>query len=67
MLSRRALLATPAALLASHAFGQSGGNRRMRLCSHTTTSSGAGYRGALEGWAKAGIREVELAILAATF
>jgi len=60
MLSRRALLVTPVALLASHAAsGQSG--RRMRLCIHTNTSSAAGYRAALEGWAKAGIREVELA------
>ena len=61
MLSRRALLVTPVALLATQAaFGQSS-NRRMRLCLHTNTSSAAGYRGALEGWAKAGIREVELA------
>jgi 2-keto-myo-inositol isomerase len=62
MLSRRSLLATPLALLASHAAsGQSGGNRRMRLCIHTNTSSAAGYRGALEGWARAGIKEVEVA------
>ena len=61
MLSRRTLLAAPVALLASQAaFGQSG-NRRMRLCIHTNTSSGAGYRAALEGWAKAGIKEVEVA------
>lgn len=61
MLSRRTLLAAPAALLASRvAFGQPA-SRRMRLCLHTNTSSGAGYRGALEGWAKAGIREVEVA------
>jgi 2-keto-myo-inositol isomerase len=61
MLSRRTLIAAPVALLASRAVrGQSAG-RRMRLCIHTNTSSGAGYRGALEGWAKAGIREVELA------
>jgi 2-keto-myo-inositol isomerase len=60
MLSRRALIISPVALLAAHAApGQSGG-RRMRLCMHTNTSSGAGYRGALEGWAKAGIKEVEL-------
>ena len=32
----------------------------MTLCLHTNTSSGAGYRGALEGWAKAGIKNVEL-------
>lgn len=32
----------------------------MILCLHTTTSSSAGYRGALERWAKAGITHVEL-------
>ena len=61
MLSRRALIAAPVALLASHgSFAQSSGGRRMQLCIHTNTSSGAGYRAALEGWAKAGIRNVEL-------
>jgi 2-keto-myo-inositol isomerase len=61
MLSRRTLIVAPVALLASHAaFGQSAASRRMRLCMHTNTSSGAGYRAALEGWARAGIREVEL-------
>jgi 2-keto-myo-inositol isomerase len=33
---------------------------KMVLCMHTNTSAAAGYRGALEGWAKAGIRNVEL-------
>jgi len=33
---------------------------KMQLCIHTNTSSAAGYRGALEGWARAGIRNVEL-------
>jgi hypothetical protein len=33
---------------------------KMALCMHTSTSAGAGYRGALEGWAKAGIKYVEL-------
>jgi len=33
---------------------------KMSLCIHTNTSHGAGYRGALEGWAKAGIKNVEL-------
>jgi len=60
MLSRRALV-TAFAMLASHAaFGQPTGRRGMRLCIHTNTSSTAGYRAALEGWAKAGIKEVEL-------
>jgi len=33
---------------------------KMVLCMHTNTSVAAGYRGALEGWAKAGIKYVEL-------
>jgi 2-keto-myo-inositol isomerase len=33
---------------------------KMVLCMHTNTSVAAGYRGALEGWAKAGIKNVEL-------
>jgi 4-hydroxyphenylpyruvate dioxygenase len=33
---------------------------KMQLCIHTNTSHAAGYRGALEGWAKAGIKYVEL-------
>lgn len=33
---------------------------KMSLCIHTNTSHAAGYRGALEGWAKAGITNVEL-------
>jgi len=32
----------------------------MQLCIHTNTSNAAGYRRALEGWAKAGFRNVEL-------
>lgn len=33
---------------------------KMTLCMHQGTSRGAGYRKSLEGWAKAGIRNVEL-------
>jgi sugar phosphate isomerase/epimerase len=32
----------------------------LTLCLHSNTSAGAGFRGALEGWARAGIRLVEL-------
>lgn len=32
----------------------------LTLCLHSNTSAGAGYRKALEGWARAGIRLVEL-------
>ena len=58
MLSRRSTLLTPLMLLASRV-GQAAGGK-MTLCLHTNTSSAAGYRGALEGWAKAGIKNVEL-------
>lgn len=58
MLSRRAMLATPLALLAARLEGAQSG--KMVLAIHTNTSSAAGYRAALEGWAKAGIKHVEL-------
>ncbi|MBI3046942.1 MAG: sugar phosphate isomerase/epimerase [Acidobacteria bacterium] len=58
MISRRTMLATPAALLAARAGSAQGG--KMTLAMHQNTSAGAGYRGSLEGWAKAGIRQVEI-------
>jgi sugar phosphate isomerase/epimerase len=33
---------------------------KMTLCIHQNTSAGAGYRKSLEGWARAGIKHVEL-------
>ncbi len=61
MLSRRELLLTPVAFAAlgslasrAHAAG------RMSLALHQATSSRAGFRPALEGWAKAGITQVEI-------
>src|SRR6188508_1718093 len=33
---------------------------KMALCMHSNTSAAAGYRRALEGWARAGIKNVEL-------
>lgn len=36
-------------------------NAKMTLCMHQGTSRGAGYQKSLEGWAKAGIKNVELA------
>lgn len=57
-ISRRAALATPLLLLAPRLSAARAG--AMTLCMHTNTSSGAGYRGALEGWARAGIRHVEI-------
>lgn len=38
----------------------SAASSKMQLCLHTNTSFAAGYRGALEGWARAGIKNVEL-------
>src|SRR5688572_19592394 len=58
MLSRRSLFLTPLALLAART--HSGAQGTMQLCIHTNTSAAAGYRGALEGWAKAGIKYVEI-------
>jgi len=57
MISRRALLASPLALMAARAAEAAG---KMTLSMHQQTSAGAGYRGALEGWARAGIKNVEL-------
>ena len=58
ILSRRALLLTPAALIATR--GLSAASRKMTLALHQNTSSGAGYRKSLEGWSRAGIKYVEL-------
>jgi sugar phosphate isomerase/epimerase len=58
MLSRRELLFAPAALLALRA--AEAANGKMTLALHQNTSSRAGFRGSLEGWAKAGIKEVEI-------
>ena len=66
MLSRRTVLLTPlAAALAPSAASraataQNAPAGRMLLAMHQNTSSAAGFRGSLEGWARAGIRYVEL-------
>jgi 2-keto-myo-inositol isomerase len=57
MITRRAVLLTPVALVAASAAAQ---NAKMTLAIHQNTSAGAGYRGSLEGWAKAGIKNVEI-------
>jgi 2-keto-myo-inositol isomerase len=54
MMSRRTALLSSAAAMAAPRPGT------MYLSLHQTTSLAAGYRGSLEGWAKAGIRYVEL-------
>lgn len=56
MLSRRGLL-SGAPALASVAASPSG---KMVLCLHQTTSAPAGYRASLEGYARAGLRFVEV-------
>jgi len=66
MTTRRNFLisATAAALspIAMSSFPRSAlaASGKMQLCIHTNTSNAAGYRRALEGWAKAGIKNVEL-------
>src|SRR6202790_4964413 len=57
--SRRAMLLTPVALAAVRAVPSAAGNK-MTLCIHQNTSAGAGYRKSLEGWARAGIKDVEI-------
>ena len=58
MVSRRTLLLTPMAVMAiARAVSAAG---KMTLAIHQNTSSAAGYRRSLEGWAKAGIKNVEL-------
>jgi 2-keto-myo-inositol isomerase len=57
MLTRRTALLTPLWLLVPKAEGADG---KMTLGMHQNTSSAAGYRKSLEGWARAGIKHVEL-------
>ena len=57
MLSRRTvLLAAP--LVGEMALAAT--SKKMTLCLHQNTSRAAGYRKSLEGWAKAGIKNVEI-------
>jgi len=57
MLSRRAMLMAPAVLMAAREVAAAS---KMTLAIHQNTSSGAGYRRSLEGWARAGIKQVEI-------
>jgi 4-hydroxyphenylpyruvate dioxygenase len=59
-LSRREMLATPLALAATSALSAAVDEKKMTLAIHQNTSSGAGYRKSLEGWARAGIKDVEI-------
>jgi sugar phosphate isomerase/epimerase len=56
MLPRRTVLQAPLALAVERA---EAATRKMTLSMHQFTSARAGYRKSLEGWAKAGIRDVE--------
>ena len=61
MLTRRTLLLTPlAASLARLVHAQSAAPGKMLLAMHQNTTRAAGFRGSVEGWARAGIRYVEL-------
>jgi 2-keto-myo-inositol isomerase len=52
------MLLTPLALMATRAASAASG--KMTLAIHQNTSAGAGYRGSLEGWSRAGIKYVEI-------
>ena len=58
MLSRREMLLAPVAMAV--AVPTASAQARMSLALHQNTSSAAGYRASLEGWARAGIRNVEI-------
>ena len=58
MPSRREILLAPAVLLAARSVAAADG--KMTLALHQNTSARAGYRASLEGWARAGIKEVEI-------
>jgi sugar phosphate isomerase/epimerase len=60
MLSRRTVLLAPLGALAVPAARAAAANGKMTLCIHQNTSAAAGYRKSLEGWARAGIRNVEI-------
>src|SRR5262244_3406699 len=60
MLSRRTMLLAPLGALAVPAARASAAPGKMTLCIHQNTSAGAGYRRSLEGWARAGIKNVEI-------
>jgi 2-keto-myo-inositol isomerase len=60
MLSRRTMLLAPIGTLAVAAARAIAATGKMTLAIHQNTSAGAGYRRSLEGWARAGIRNVEI-------
>jgi len=61
MVSRRTMLLAPLALSAAPT-GVGAAEGRMSLAIHQNTSAAAGYRRSLEGWARAGIKNVEITV-----
>jgi len=57
MITRRAILSAPLVAMIAREASAAG---KMTLAMHQNTSAGAGYRGSLEGWTRAGIKHVEL-------
>jgi sugar phosphate isomerase/epimerase len=57
-LSRRTMLLAPAAL--SGTVLAAAPKKKMTLAMHQNTSAAAGYRKSLEGWSRAGIKDVEI-------
>jgi len=57
MLSRREMLVTPVAMMIA---AEAAAAEKMSLAIHQNTSAAAGYRASLEGWARAGIKNVEI-------
>jgi len=57
MLSRREMLVTPVAMMIT---AEAAAAEKMSLAIHQNTSAAAGYRASLEGWARAGIKNVEI-------
>ncbi len=57
MLSRREMLVTPVAMMIA---AEAAAAEKMSLAIHQNTSAAAGYRPSLEGWARAGIKNVEI-------
>jgi sugar phosphate isomerase/epimerase len=54
------MLLTPVALAAASAISATPAEKKMTLALHQNTSNGAGYRKSLEGWARAGIKDIEI-------
>src|SRR5438105_164736 len=60
MLSRRTMLLAPLGTLAAPVARAIAASAKMTLAIHQNTSAAAGYRKSLEGWARAGVKNVEI-------